>query len=87
VNRFLGGWENALKAPPAAAISCWNFSRASGVVGGASQVGVQMNALGALRSNRLPLPARNAQFATSIERFASLEHIGRHCLATPILGH
>jgi hypothetical protein len=30
--------------------------------------------------------ARNAQFATSVERFLGFEHVGRHCLATPFLG-
>jgi hypothetical protein len=30
--------------------------------------------------------ARNAQFATSVERFLGFQHVGRHCLATPFLG-
>lgn len=44
LNTFLGGWENAVKASSAAATR-WNFSRASGVVGVAAQVGVEMSAL------------------------------------------
>jgi hypothetical protein len=58
----------------------------AGVVGVAAQVGVEMNAHRALRNDELPLPARNAQFATSVERFLGLEHVGRHCLAAPLLG-
>jgi hypothetical protein len=38
-----------------------------------------------LPSDQLPLPARNAQFATSVERFLGLEHIRSHCFAAPIL--
>ena len=34
----------------------------------------------------LPLPARNAQFATSVERFLGIEHVRRHCFAAPFLG-
>ena len=30
--------------------------------------------------------ARNAQFATSVERFLGFQHVWRHCLATPFLG-
>jgi hypothetical protein len=40
---------------------------------------------GMLRSGELPLPARNAEFATSVERFLGIEHIRSHCLAPPIL--
>ena len=39
-----------------------------------------------LSSGELPLPAGNAQFATSVERFLGLEHVGRHCLTAPVLG-
>jgi hypothetical protein len=37
-----------------------------------------------VRRRRLP-PARNTQFATSVERFFGLEHIGSHCFAAAIL--
>jgi hypothetical protein len=33
----------------------------------------------------LPLPARNAEFATSVERFLGLEHVRSHCFAASIL--
>jgi hypothetical protein len=39
-----------------------------------------------LSTGELPLPAGNAQFATSVERFLGLEHVGRHCLTAPVLG-
>jgi hypothetical protein len=47
---------------------------------------LEMNAHRTLRRDELTLPARNAQFATSVERFLGLEHVGLHCLAAPLLG-
>jgi hypothetical protein len=46
----------------------------------------EMNAHKTFRNDELPVPARNAEFATSVERFLGLQHVGRHCFAAPLLG-
>jgi hypothetical protein len=46
----------------------------------------EMNAHKTFRSDELPVPARNAEFATSEERFLGLQHVRRHCFAAPLLG-
>jgi hypothetical protein len=46
----------------------------------------EMNAHKTFRNDELPVPARNAEFAASVERFLGLQHVGRHCFAAPLLG-